>query len=181
MYNTLNANANIIELLEVIKFKIDVIKFLEFLEPKLSKDEYLRVKYHIESYVIPTPRLLLKDYKKIKKNGVFRGRLIVPVQSSNSRFSKLRYLRIKEYFERNNISTNKHTIIQAFSLKEDLESLGINCKVNLVTLIDIVNFYPSIMYKMTEKAVWYFIKRFNKDKKNKLELALELLITGIST
>ena len=50
---------------------------LNELEYLLSKKEYLRVKYRIESYAIPMLRALVKDYKEKKVNILHLSRIVV--------------------------------------------------------------------------------------------------------
>ena len=65
--------------------------------------------------------------------------------------------------------------MQASSLKEYLEELSINKSKYSITLIHIVNFYPSVSYKMIEWAVQFFEKRLLKDEKKKLKTSLEIV------
>ena len=110
IHEILNSNTNIIEPSEVTKYKTDALEYLKTLELRLSKDEFLNIKHRIESYAVPTPRLLLIDHKKLKINGIYPKRLVVPMQNFNSRFSKLEYLSLKECFEHNRVSTDKNII-----------------------------------------------------------------------
>ena len=65
---------------------------------------------------------------------------------------------IKDCLERNNVIINKFIIIQASSLREKLETMNINKKINSIVSIDIVNFYLLVSYQIIEKVVWYFAK-----------------------
>ena len=97
-----------------------------------------------------------------------------------SGFSKLGYMTIRDAFSRNNINIERFTIKQASSLKIDLERLDIIKDTNSLASLDIVDFYPSISYKMIEKAVWYFGKNLMESEKVKVATGLNLLKTGMS-
>ena len=55
-------------------------------------------------------RLLVKDHKKLKENGCFLGRLVIPAEGFNSSFNELRYKAIINILERNDIKINTYTI-----------------------------------------------------------------------
>ena len=55
----MNISAN-----KITKKKVELTKYLNDLEFALSKNEYLGIQHRIELHVIPTLRLLVKDYKK---------------------------------------------------------------------------------------------------------------------
>jgi hypothetical protein len=55
--------------------------------------------------------LLIKDHKKMDKEGNYPTRLVVPANNFTSTFPKLGYLGIKKIFDTNNVEYMKHTII----------------------------------------------------------------------
>ena len=168
-----------IDVKEIIKKKVELIKYLEKIELLLSKKKYLDIKYRIKLYGVLTPRLLVKDYIKCDNNGVYLSRLVVPVQSFISSFSELRMV-IKQSFIRNKIVTDKFTILQASSLKVDIKRMNIIKNSNLIESINIIHFYLSMSFKIIKKVAQFFSIRLDDDKKNKLKIELELLRREIS-
>ena len=80
----------------------------------------------------------------------------------------------------NSINIEKFTIKQASSLKADLEKLEIIRGTNSIASLDIIDFYPSVSYKMIEMAVWYFARNLIESEKKKIATGLELFRAGIA-
>ena len=65
---------------------------------------------------IPTPILLIKDYKTRNLDGDFPTRIIVPTTNFTVGFTKLGYLGIKRIFKEGNINWFYATITQTSNM-----------------------------------------------------------------
>ena len=74
----------------------------------------------------------------------------------------------------------KNTIIQAYDLKEKLETLDIRKKEITVVKLDIVAMYPSIQFLIAKKAVEYFSKELPREEKKKIRICLTLIQFGMT-
>ena len=83
---------------------------LEVLCPNLSTKEFEGVLQRLKSCKVLMLRLLVKDYKKLKENRYFLGRVVILAEGFNSSFNKLGYKAIMNILERNDIKINIHTI-----------------------------------------------------------------------
>ena len=84
-------------------------------------------------------------------------------------------------FDREIIKYARFTIVQATILKEDLEILEINKLDNTLFLLDIEVMYPSIKYKLVEKAVHYLAKKMKLIDKKKTQLCLNWIQFGMNS
>ena len=114
----------------------------------------------------PSPKLLIKDHKKVDKDGNFPTRLVVPANNFTSAFPKLGYMAIRKILDDSKVDYMSKTIIQASDLKKQLEGLNINNKDTTIVSIDAKEFYPSVRFKLVKKAVYYFAKGLNKANHN---------------
>ena len=157
-------------------------KLLRKVAPLLSQDEIRYVEYSINSYAIPTPKLLIKDHKKIDPNtDRYPTRLICPANNFVSAFPKLGYLGIKQIFEDNQINYTPFTIIQASDLKSQLEKLKINSTHHTIISVDAKDFYPSVRFKLVKKAINYFSKTLPMSHKPTIEACLKLIQFGMKS
>jgi hypothetical protein len=127
---------------------------LDTLSPLLFHNERKDIQQSIKSRAIPTPKLLIKDHKK-PKGGMFPTRLVIPVSNFTSAFPKLGYLGIKHIFDDNHVPYTSRTIHQAADLKSRLEALNLrvhDCTI-LVVSIDAVDYYPSVRFKLVQRAI----------------------------
>ena len=65
-------------------------------------------------------------------------------------------------------------------MKNDLEKLNLSYDNNSIASLDIVDFYPSVSYRMIEKAVWHFATNLQESEKRRLAIGLEFLKAGMS-
>ena len=158
-----------------------VTKFVERIKPVLSFNEEGYIIQKLNSKEVPTPKLLIKDHKAKKPNGDYRTRLINPANNFISGLPKLGYKAIKQIFDDNNIDYMPYTIIQALDLKVAAEKLNINPANTTIVSVDAKNYYPSIRYKLVKKAVEYFAKSLDTEKKNTIQLCLEMIKFGMGT
>ena len=154
-------------------------------EIQMCKGEKKHVEIWINRRDVPTPRLLVKDHKKIGKDGYYPTRLVIPANSFTQVFGKMRYLLIKSLFDMYGVEYNKYTILQAKSLKEDLEKKfegNINKKKDILAALDIEAMYPSIKYKLIEKAVLHYCKKakLSEADMERVRIGLEMLKFSIS-
>ena len=163
------------------RVKNEATKLLEEVEPFLSIDEYGYIDQSINSYAIPTPKLLVKDHKKAKPNGEFPTRLIVPASNFVSAISKAGYLGLKRMFDKNKIKYKTHTIIQASDMKTDLEEMDITPSNSTIVSIDAQKYYPSVHWKLIVKAIRHYSKHLEIGERIKIEECLKLIKFGMSS
>ena len=72
---------------------------LDDVKPHLYPKQHEFIKQSIQSTAIPTAKLLIKIHKDLETDGNKTTRLIVPVSSFVSGFSKVGYLDIKQIFD----------------------------------------------------------------------------------
>ena len=79
----------------------------------MSKNEVGHINESLKTKAIPTPKLLIKDHKKMTSMGKFPTRLVIPATNFSSTFAKIGYLGLKNILEKNEINYTKFTIFQA--------------------------------------------------------------------
>ena len=90
---------------------------------RMGDNESDFMKESIYSRALPTPKLLIKDHKKLNLKGKFKTRLVVPVKNFTAGFSKLGYTCIKKIFDKEVIRYKDKTQIQALDLEDKRERL----------------------------------------------------------
>ena len=88
---------------------------------------------------MPTSNMLLKDHKPKCYEGMHPSKLVTPAESFKSGLSEIGHLAIKETLMKNKVDIDVFTIIQASSLRRDLQNLNSNKDKNSIASIDIVN------------------------------------------
>ena len=149
-------------------------------EPILSKHEFEFLEESIDTKAIPTPKLLIKDHKKMI-NGHYPTRLVIPATNFTATFSKLGYLGLKSILDENNITYNKHTITQASNLKEKLEKLKIKRDNSTIASLDIENMYPSVRFSIIKKAVTHYTLNLPTEIKEKVRHCLNMIEFGMQS
>ena len=166
MNNHLKKSANEITRDKVVEFhRLSVEKFND-IKDLLSKNEKNFLLESINSKAIPTPKLLIKDHKKMVNNE-YSTRLVVPANNFTAIFSKLGYIALKAILDENNIKYDKFTIVQVSDMKQKVEELKIKKYENTIASIDIVNFYPSTRISLIKKAIKYYTMKLSNKKKKK--------------
>ena len=87
----------------------------------MSKNEVGHINESLKTKAIPTPKLLIKDHKKMSNMGKFPTRLVIPATNFSATFAKFGYLGVKKILEKNEINYTKFTIVQASQVKEEWE------------------------------------------------------------
>ena len=95
------------EICEDANVLVDAIGF------KISKNELGHINESLKTKAIPTPKLLIKDHKKMSNMGKFPTRLVILASNFSATFSKIGYLGVKNILEKNEINYTKFTIFQA--------------------------------------------------------------------
>ena len=116
------------------------------------------------SKAIPTPKLLIKDQKKLKSIGELPTRLVIPATKFSATFAKDGYLGLKNILENNEINYTKFTIVQASQVKEEWEILNWKRNEVKITSIYAVAMYPSIKFPLVKKAISYFTRNLSKSQ-----------------
>ena len=154
MEQNLAVICNPISVSKVKQFHSESLLLFDEVKDSLSKKESAMVLEGLRSCSVPVARFLIKDNKLKKKlNEDYPVQLIFPEEDYNYSYSKLGYVFIRDVLQRNCVSIDKYNIVQASSLKENLLDLGITKDSNSIASLDIVNFYPSVLFTMIEKAV----------------------------
>ena len=133
----------------------------------------------IDSRSIPTPKLIIKDHKKQDQNGDYPSRLIVPASNFISGFPRLGYLGIRRILDENKINYEKRTIVQASTLKMEIEKMKLKKREVTIAKLDIVAMYPSIQFLIVKKAVRYFARELSSENNQKIEKCLEMIGFGM--
>ena len=163
------------------KVQDDALDLLSKVQPYLSNDEYYYIYNSLNSCAIPTPKLLVKDHKPLQPNGQYPTRLIVPASNFVSAFPNLGYRGIKQIFADNNVQCLPRTIIHAADLKCKLETLGLTPANSTIVSLDAVDYYPSIRFKLVEKAIGYFSKGLPQRELNKIMQCMEMIRFGMNS
>ena len=85
----------------------------------MSKNEVGHINESLKTKAIPTPKLLIKDHKKLTSMGEFLTRLVIPETNYSATFEKVGYLGSEKILEKNEINYTKFTIVQASQIKEE--------------------------------------------------------------
>ena len=101
----------VVEICEYAKVLLDAIGF------KISKNEVGHINESLKTKALPTPKLLIKDYKKLTSMGEFPTRLVIPATNFSATFAKVGYLELINRLEKNEINYTKFTIVQASQVK----------------------------------------------------------------
>ena len=119
----------------------------------MSKNMVVHINESLKIKAIPTPKILIKDHKKLTSMGDFPTRLMIPEISFSATFAKVGYLGLKKMLEKNDTNYTELTIFQASQVKEEWESL--NWKINEVKIasIDAVAMYPLIKFPLVRKEI----------------------------
>ena len=148
-------------------------------EDLLSANEEKFLTKSIDSRSIPTPKLIIKDHKKQDQNGDYPSRLIVPASNFISGFPRLGYLGIRRILDENKINYEKRTIVQASTLKMEIEKMKLKKREVTIAKLDIVAMYPSIQFLIVKKAVRYFARELSSENNQKIEKCLEMIGFGM--
>ena len=144
---------------KLIDIEKEALELLDSITTHLDKGELAFLTKTINSKAIPTPKILIKDHKKVDASGESPSRLLVPATNFKQAFPKLGYQGIRKVFDREKVKYMRFTKIQATAIKEDLELIEINKHNNTLFLLHIEAMHPSIKYKLVEKAVNLFAKK----------------------
>jgi hypothetical protein len=120
----LSERAIVIERAKLTEIYDSCFDKLNKLQEIASEKELMFLDEKIRSKAIPQPKILIKDHKGPDQEGNFPTRLVVPPTNFTAGFPKLGYMGIKSVFEEQGIDFEARTIVQASSLKENLEGLG---------------------------------------------------------
>ena len=63
---------------------------------------------------IPSPNIIIKDYKTINKKTGFPTRLVIPTTNFTATFSKLTHLGIRIILDKENVSYSRISIVKAY-------------------------------------------------------------------
>ena len=85
----------------------------------VQKEKFVR--QSLAARAIPSPKPLIKDYKKINEKGELPTRLVIPVTNFTATFSKIGYLGIKRMLYKGKVNYSRVFVVQASDLKERLE------------------------------------------------------------
>ena len=95
------------EIFEYAKVLVDTLGFI------MSLNEMGHINESLKTKSIPTPKLLIKDQKKLTSNGVFPTIIVIPETNLSATFAKVGYLGLKNIFENNEMNYTGFKTIQA--------------------------------------------------------------------
>ena len=72
-------------------------------------------------------------------------------------------------------------IEQSYSLKCQLQALGLRPDNCTIFTLDAQDYYPSIHLKLVKKAIWYFASNLPEEAKATISTALELIEFGMTS
>ena len=107
----------------------------------------------------PTPKLLIKDHKRLTRMGEFPMRVLISATNFSATFAKIGYLGVKNMLEKNEINYTIFTIVQASQVKEEWEIKKWKRDEVTIASIDAVAMYPSIKFPLVKKAISFFTPR----------------------
>ena len=82
-----------------------------------SVQEEKFVRQSLTTHAIPSPKILIKDYKTINRKGEFPTRLVIPEKNLTVTLSKLRYIGIKRILDKAKVDYLCISIVQAPDFK----------------------------------------------------------------
>ena len=178
----LSKNAVAIERAKLTEIHDSCSDKLNELQELASDKELAFLDEKIRSKAIPQPKILIKDHKEPDSEGNFPTRLVVPATNFTAGFPKLGYMGIKSIFEENDVSFDSRTIIQASSLKANLEGLGLKQENCTIASVDAEAMYPSIKFSLIKKAVEYYARNITDENEiDKVNKCLDLIKFGMNT
>ena len=141
----------------------------------MSKNEVGHINESLKTKSFPTPKLLIKDHKKLTSMGEFPTRLVTPATNSSATLAEIGYLGLKNILKKIEINYTKFTIVQASQVEKEWKIL--NWRINEVTIasIDAVAMCPSIKFPLVKKAISYFTRNFPKSQQSTVKLCLKLI------
>ena len=108
---------------------------------------------------ILSPKLMIKNHRKINKKGEYPTMLVIPAKNFSATFSKIGYLGIKCMLDKGKVIYSRVSVIQASDLKEKLEKLKIKIDEVTIASVGAINMYPSIKLSTIKKSVKFFAKK----------------------
>ena len=78
----------------------------------MSKNEVGHINKSLKTKDIPTPKLLIKNHKKLTSDGDFPTMLVIPETNLSATLEKVSYLGLKNVLEKNEINYTRFTIVQ---------------------------------------------------------------------
>ena len=85
---------------------------------QLSKSEVGHINKSLKTKSIPTPKLMIKDHKKLNTKSEFPKRLVIPATNFTATFAKVGYLGMKSILDNHQVDYKKYTIAQASQVNE---------------------------------------------------------------
>eukprot|EP00957_Ditylum_brightwellii_P191720 14594834-Ditylum_brightwellii.AAC.1 len=136
---------------------------------------------NLNSREIPEPQLLIKDHKKVQKDGHYPMRPVIPATNFVATFLKIGFMASKKTFDDNGVRYAKYMIEQASDLKTKLETL--NLKQNEVTImsLDIINMYHLTKLLLIKKSIRHYAQNLPMKHKQEIELCLAMIAFGMKT
>ena len=95
------------------KVLVDAIGF------RISKNEVGHINEPLKTKAIATPKLLIKDHKKLTGKGLFPTRLVIPATNFSATFAKVGNLGLKNILVKNEINSTRFTIVKASKVNEE--------------------------------------------------------------
>ena len=100
---------------------------------------------------IPSPKLLVKDNKKINEKWEFPTRLVIPATNFTTTFSKIGYPRIKRLLDKGKTNHSHVSIVQESILRDILEEPKIKIDQVKIDSFEAIIVYLSIKITTMKK------------------------------
>ena len=104
---------------KMVQIELEELELLGSIASHLDKGEFCFFVGTIASTAIPTPKIPVKDHKKVDLEGKFPTRLLVAATNFARTFPKIDYQRIREVFDREKMDYMKRTIVQQQILRKN--------------------------------------------------------------
>ena len=148
---------------------------------ELSVQEEIVLRQSLATKAIPSPKMLIKDHKKINEKGEFPTRLVIPATNFTATFSKIGYLGINRCLDKGKVNYSCFSIVQASNLKDRLEEKKLVREEVPIASVDAINMHPSIKLATIKKAVRFSARTLTTATKKTINLCLELIRFGMSS
>ena len=150
----------------------DTNKLLDKVRMELSVQEENFVRQSLATREILSPKLLIKDQKRINEKGELLTRLVIPATNICATFYKIVYLGIIRLLDKGKVNYSRVYIVQSSDLKERLEVLKIKIDEVTIASVDAINMYLSIKISTIRRVVRLFTRELISAPKKIINLCL---------
>ena len=147
----------------------------------MSKNMVVHINESLKIKAIPTPKILIKDHKKLTSMGDFPTRLMIPEISFSATFAKVGYLGLKKMLEKNDTNYTELTIFQAIAGKGRMGEFELENKWGKNCINRCSSNVPFDKISSSEERNFISHKKLTKDPEIHCKLCLKLIAFGMSS